>query len=328
MSRIYKIADVVNPNTLHDIGFDRNISFINGYFLSGNLKPKSLCSISIQISNETDLSKISSFTVYEGNDGTIVNKNINSNDKRPIGCKIYYYDGESVPENSSGVFTDIGFYTTFSHVDARYTAVSGSNLSLTNHIYSNVYLRVKIRDTYYWSPWRRDSEFDEIIVSGNQLVADNFYIYLGRTSKTVDNEPWYFQLEDNNPLYFFDGRDLIPYVNYLASQKQDVLTAGTGISIQNNVISATGTTSGYEYYKINLSGCYGDDTATIDHSSNPELENMSRGYYKVTVQRNIYCDPKDSSKTNPFNVNFLLDYGTDNDGVLSHIASANVLVSP
>lgn len=213
MTRIYHVEDIM-------LGFERNNAIHNGYTDAQYLKPKSLCTYSVDrslLEYGYSYKTLSSFAFYNGNDGTVSKTKLTTM-RFPIGCKIYYYAGATLPILSSGSFienTDI--YSTHDDVDARYSAVTGSNISLSSGAVSDVYLRVQIVNSYYWRPYGTVNDGVEIIVDGMSLVAENFYIYLGKTSRVVENEPWHFQLEDNNPLYYFDGKELIPYENYLIS---------------------------------------------------------------------------------------------------------------
>lgn len=139
----------------------------------------------------------------------------------PIGSKIYFYNSET-SSASAGTLWEL--YTQFRHVDARYSAITGESISLGSSTSSSAYyyttavfLRVSI-DGEYWKPYYKDGSTTEIIVSLDQLVSGNYYIYLGRTTAEMgDVNHRYFQLEDNNPLYYYDGTDLIDWATYIAN---------------------------------------------------------------------------------------------------------------
>lgn len=143
----------------------------------------------------------------------------------PIGSKIYYYDNA---ESGGYAGADWVFYSCHKRVDARYTALSGSNVSLgsssnlTIYYYTTaVFLRVMIQD-HCWAPYYKQGQTNEIIVSFDQLVSGNYYIYIGRTASSESSEMHYIiELEDNNPLYYYDGESLIPFSDY------EIIQSGT-----------------------------------------------------------------------------------------------------
>lgn len=140
--------------------------------------------------------------------------------KFPIGSKIYFYNFGTAAA-TAGTLWDV--YTQFRRVDARYSAITGENVSLGSSTSSSAYyyttsvfLLVSM-DGEYWKPYYKDGSTTEIIVSLDQLVSGNYYIYLGRTTAEMgDVNHRYFQLEDNNPLYYYDGTDLIDYATHIA----------------------------------------------------------------------------------------------------------------
>ena len=185
---------------------------------------------------------VSSFTTSSGTGA----KDPITNAVFPIGCKIYYFD-ENVDCIAGQSSMANRFYTSFNGVDARYSAVTGTSLVLGNHptqTASSVYLRVSVSDGY-WSPYYKSGETNEIIVSSNQLVANNFYIYLG---KTKGSSGYTIQLEDNNPLYYYDGSDLIDWASYVSDsafsgcvQSITVGTTTTGEPNTNASVVNSGT---------------------------------------------------------------------------------------
>jgi len=132
----------------------------------------------------------------------------------PIGCKIYYYP-ESTEVGAVTSFYHKQFYTSYKNVDARYSAITGQNVSLGNSNLTSVYLHVDING-HCWFPYFREGSTDELIISPNDFKAGNFYIYLGKKS-VLDLNGYEFQLEDNNPLYYYDGNDLLDWATYDSS---------------------------------------------------------------------------------------------------------------
>lgn len=186
--------------------------------------PKSLAAFCCQNGFSTTM-KLTSFTTTGGSGlkSPITGKGF------PIGCKIYYYDGDIALSGNIGV-TNAKLYTSHKQVDGRYTSIDGANLELGNsptHTQSSVYLHVNVTDNAHWYPYYDARGENDLIVSSNQLQDGHFYIYLG---KTVGTNGYEFQLEDNNPLYYcLDGEVLIDwavyYVEYYANSSHFVTPA-------------------------------------------------------------------------------------------------------
>jgi hypothetical protein len=98
-------------------------------------------------------------------------------------------------------------------VDVRYTAVTGSNIHLEGGERSSVFLRVTLDNDGYWSPFYKEGNDTEIIVTSDDLEAGDFYIYLGKTNGTSD---YTIQLEENHTLYYYDGTKLVDWATYIA----------------------------------------------------------------------------------------------------------------
>ena len=171
---------------------------ING--TSDGIQPFSLCAFAL--SNGGTTMNMTSFTTSGGTgakapiEGKVF----------PIGCKIYYTDSSTAFQSNKS-FISRRFYTSYKKVDARYSAITGTEVSLSTSINSTVYLHVML-DHEYWCPYYKDGSTVELVVTSEQLVSGNFYIYLG---KTTGSEVYEFQLEDNNPLYYYDGEKLIDW---------------------------------------------------------------------------------------------------------------------
>jgi hypothetical protein len=213
-----------------------------------------------------------SFTSNRGSGGT-GNKTVISGNKFPIGSKIYYYNGDAdivTADLSSGNFTSLPFYDSFETVNARYSAVTGTNINLSGSSNSNVYLLVSIIENYkYWTPVGKSTE---IIVTGNNLVSGNFYIYLGKTN---GSDSYTFQLEDNNPLYYYDGTDLIEWSTYVASHYNSAEMVYRYCVMGTSVIGRGEST-------VSIGNVVNSGASFLDN-----LEGMPAGVYKVTLQRNV-----------------------------------------
>lgn len=225
-------------------------------FGTNGLHQKSLCAF--YLTNGGTTMFVSSFTTTSGTSS----KSPITGCTFPIGCKIYYNDSSS--DASSGVSANgTRFYTSFFGVDVRYSAITGTSISLGNNpteTYSTVYLRVSI-DGSYWSPYYKSGETNEIIVSSNQLVADNFYIYLG---KTVGTTGYTIQLEDNNPLYYYNGTSLVDWASYISSVGSSGLPSG-GTTGQ---VLAKASNTNYDVTWVNQGG---GSAGTLDTTNTTAL---------------------------------------------------------
>ena len=172
----------------------------------------------------------------------------------PIGCQIYYHPDE-IAYSADTDFVGKRFYATYDKVDARYSAVDPTNLNLAAGNVSSVYLRVIVKSNG-WSV-SQDPK-DEIIVTADNLIANNWYIYLGKTNG--DENSYTFQLERNHPLYFYDGNDLISYESYFSVDR---------------------------HWYASLPEQTIDNTGIMNYGTNGNLLHLKKGLYKVTVQRNI-----------------------------------------
>lgn len=190
---------------------------------------KSLCA---SASLNSDMAyKMMSFTTTSG---THTSKSSDIGASFPIGCNIYYHPDDT-DFNGNTEFVAKKFYSSYDSVDARYTAIEGYNVALSSGTPSNVYLRVMVSyDGTRWWPYSEKVNTPEIIVSSDDLEADNFYIYLGKVSSS---NVYSFQLEENNPLYYYDGIQLVNWATYIAESRITTYTAGDGISINNGVIA-------------------------------------------------------------------------------------------
>jgi hypothetical protein len=203
----------------------------NGYSNQYGIQPKSLCAFSASAGGATMY--MTSFTTGGGTGNKVPASNL----VFPIGCKIYYYD-ESEAFASMTAFTNKKFYSSFNGVDGRYSAITGYHLSLSSSSTSNVYMRVMVGSTLgYWSPFYKAGTTTEIFVTSDNLVSGEFYIHLG---KTIGTNGVMFQLEDNNPLYYYDSTNgLTDWATYVAkTYGGSSYIAGQGINISGNTISA------------------------------------------------------------------------------------------
>lgn len=229
----------------------------------------------------------------------------------PIGCKIYYYNGDTA---LNGAFSSQRFYTTYNGVDARRSAVTGDNIDLFSDVSGgSVYLRVEIRgNNFEWRPYYKQGETNEIIVSGAQLVDGGFYIYLGRSVVSSD---YMFQLEDNNPLYACvmdgSGTHLVDWATYNSSRtpylvKNIQLFPSSQFPIGNNpIIGNTGIYSRKSYL----------DSGYLE------------GVYKVTLQLHAWWDYPTGTLDTPQPLSVIIKHNT-NDKIAGGTFVIPVMDSP
>ena len=271
-------TDAANKDYVDSKG-DNNLVKLNGYSGQYGITPWSLCAFAVWQGGIT--STMESLTTSGGSSGKPPVTSVSPTISFPIGCKIYYHPDSSFFAMTTA-FTSKNFYATYDDVDARYTAVTGSSIILSSQSASTVYLRVMV-DNGYWKPYYKSGETTEIIVTSNNLVSDNFYIYLG---KTVGDTGYKLQLEDNNPLYYYDGTNLIDWATSQASDAAPSYTAGDGIDINDGVISCTPRPYMKEFLttaSFNSSSVYQRVWQNFVASSNLEV-----GAYKVTLQVHLY----------------------------------------
>ena len=200
--------------------------------------------------------------------------------KFPIGSKIYFYDSEDSAA-TAGTLWEI--YTQFRKIDARYSAITGENVSLGTstslsayYYTTSVFLRVSM-DGEYWKPYYKDGSTTEIIVSLDQLVSGNYYIYLGRTTAEMDDvNHRYFQLEDNNPLYYYDGTNLVDWATRLKTIIEWQSTQDMSLKADKVENATSGNLAGLDYTgNLTDSGVAADEVATLG-------TNQLTNYYKKT----------------------------------------------
>jgi len=260
---------------------DNNLVKLNGYSGAYGITPFSLCAFAVWQGGAT--STMESLTTGGGLNGKPPVTSASPTISFPIGCKIYYHP-DATPFTSSTAFTSKSFYATYEDVDARYTAVTGSSISLGSQSTSSVYLRVSV-DNGYWKPYYKSDSTTEIIVTSNNLVSGDFYIYLG---KTVGSTVYKFQLEDNNPLYFYDGTNLIDWATYIAANTISV-AGGTGLSMNGTVVSYAPVNAKFDLIEQQTISI--GSTGIFEHQKTfSSSTNIPAGQYKVTVMRHVWYD--------------------------------------
>lgn len=224
----------------------------------------------------------------------------NSNAKFPIGCQIYYHpDNTAFTANTD--FATKMFYSSYESVPAAYTAVTGNSINLSNSSASSVFLRVSVNGANtHWSPYYKAGATTEIIVTSNNLVSSNFYIYLGKTNGNSQG----FQLEDNHPLYYYDGSKLIDWANYIAeleastisSQYLTIYSNGFNLALDTTISSGQQVAMTLSGSQSSLSGQFklsshltlfgsgnADSRVEVRLMANPNYTNENERYYPIAA---------------------------------------------
>lgn len=292
-------TDAANKQYVDDAIGNTYVSF-NGVADTYGIQQKSLCAFAF-----TAYPTAMAMTSFTTSGGT-GSKTPITNRWFPIGCKIYYHDGDS---QFTGSFTSKKFYSTYNGVDVRYSSVTGTSVSLSSA--KAVYLMVEVSNNGFWKPFYKSGETNEIVVTDN-LAIGHFYIYLGRT---VGSTGYMFQLEDNNPLYACvmdgSGTHLVDWATYNSSRtpylvKNIQLFPSSQFPIGNNPI--IGNTRIYSR-KSYLDGSY--------------LE----GVYKVTLQLHAWWDYSTGTLDTPQPLSVIIKHNT-NDKIAGGTFVIPVMDSP
>lgn len=172
------------------------------------VKRYSLCAVTAD-------NKISSFTTSYGTGA-----------KNPVDLDFkigqpLFYRGLSTDVSAGATFETVSFYVSQYYFDMRY---SGTNTILTSSIGKghDIYLEVTVdpqAGTY--RPTAR------LLVTDAQLVQGNFYIHVGR-QYSIDTSYWYrCSLLATNPLYYYDGTNLVSYDIWRANVLSDGIASST-----------------------------------------------------------------------------------------------------
>ena len=174
--------------TLANVAFTFGGSVADVY----GVKRYSLCAV-------TSGGKMSSFTTTHG---TGAKSPVDLDFK--IGQPLFYRDSDT--EVSAGTtFSTASFFVSYSNFNMRYT---GTNTLLTSSIGKghDIYLEVSVdpqAGTY--RPTVR------LLVTDAQLVQGKFYIHVGRQQSNTASYWYRCNLLASNPLYYYDGTNLVPY---------------------------------------------------------------------------------------------------------------------
>ena len=290
-------TDAVNKAYVDNLS-ENGVVKLNGYSDSYGIHQRSLCAFALYVGGTT--MTMTSFTTTGGTGS----KSPITGIVFPIGCKIYYH-GETEAFAATTSFTSKEFYASHNSVNARYSAVTGSSIRLSSSSASTVYLRVLVANGY-WFPYYKNGFTTENIVTSDNLVSGDFYIYLG---KTAGANSYTFQLEDNNPLYYYDGTKLIDWATYVAEQNAGATyVGGSGINISGNVISAAQKIWSTE---LNNEAFDSQRTTSLNPSSPNQMSAV--GLYKISAMFTL-------------GTGNTLDYATEAQVLLQ--ATANGYVEP
>jgi hypothetical protein len=290
-------TDAVNKAYIDNLS-ENGVVKLNGYSGNVGIHQRSLCAFALSAGGAT--MTMTSFTTTGGTGS----KSPITGIVFPIGCKIYYH-GETEAFAATTSFTSKEFYASHNSVNARYSAVTGSSISLSSSSASTVYLRVLVANGY-WFPYYKPGSVPEIIVTSDHLVSGDFYIYLG---KTIGSNSYTFQLEDNNPLYYYDGTKLVDWATYIAQQNAGATyVGGAGINISGNAISIAQKVWSTELSNVSFNS---QRTTSLNPSSPNQMSAV--GLYKISAMFTL-------------GTGNTLDYATEAQVLLQ--ATANGYVEP
>lgn len=223
-----------------DSYYDSNTTYtlINAYYNFGStlagthgIKKYGLCAI-------TDDGKLSTFTTTSG---TGAKDAVDSEFK--LGQPIFYNAATSdIAENTQ--LTSENFHVSRLYFDMRYTGTNTVLSSAIGHGH-DVYLEVTVNPEAgtYTPTWR-------LLVTDAQLNPYNFYIHVGRQQSNSSSYWNRCSLLANNPLYYYDGTNLIPYDTWRASALQKQLAnVYRFVDCEAWYISQNDPVSEYEYSK-------------------------------------------------------------------------------
>lgn len=199
MSRVYKIQ---TPSSLvnNDIPLEDNLSLVGGNISStGTFAPGILF-----VCHDGTIKPL--VTVSSGT-GTFTKIWV------PIGENIYYYGGkDTLTTGPVDALSEV--YSSYYNVPLVINGGSASSFSAdpTEMGFSTkvtVYLQVSVNTTTHcWEP--------AALCSSDGLVSGRYYIKLGYMTEK-SNGDGHFMLEDNNPLFYYDGTNMIEYENIAGS---------------------------------------------------------------------------------------------------------------
>lgn len=215
MGRVVSIADPSNASIQHPIALEDNAVSLSGWCSDeGSIRNNSLVAL-------TDAYGMIQ-ALYEGYNFTT--------ESFPIGCNIYCYIGNNnisdcniinnIVVDSGDLFeTKLNFYSSYYDLSINVNGGDYDNYFANG---DDVFLKVNIDATgTKWTP--------VALVGSSHLIEKYFYIrlgaYTGDTSSQSQSMADKFMLEDNNPLYYYDGTNLIEYSVWLAKQNQPGTTS-------------------------------------------------------------------------------------------------------
>lgn len=208
-----------------------------------------------------------------------------------------FYRGASSDVSAGATFSSTDFYISFYQFDIRYT---GTNTLLTSSIGKghDIYLEVSVNpQAGTYRPTER------LLVTDAQLVQGKFYIHVGR-QQSNNASYWYrCTLLASNPLYYYDGTNLISYSTWRANVyslaiQETADWVSYDLNNQRGWIETTGTffTIGSSDHTFNLGSFHPNDKLelsvglTVANADNKgtrkilfkvDLIDMSEGYINV-----------------------------------------------
>ena len=137
----------------------------------------------------------------------------------PIGAKIYAVSS-SLTKNTAYEFSS-GLRTTCTEFDIRYSSVYHNLAIFPNSSFNRIYMVVNIdsSNNTFTLTTQNTSGYTNNFTNQRSLIAGNFYIEIGFNS--ANDTSYYYCLVQDNPLYYYDGTNLVPYAVYRSGGTDD-----------------------------------------------------------------------------------------------------------
>lgn len=233
---------------------------------------------------------------------------IPSSIKFVIGSKIF--TGVTISADSS--VNNISNIKTTGIVDLRYSAVRYNTTLIPANTYNKVYMPISINPSTGVFNLKTESFTAGSGTSNTNFTTKNFntgsfYMFIGHSSEYngsgINNN---IMLEEEHPIYYYDGINLISYEQYLTNTLQTSINLIDGsialidgsISLLDNSVNIINTSIGIIDNSINL---IDGSISLIDGSIS--LFNTSLGILDVSVKRNsVYYAQADVVSATKWNV--------------------------
>ena len=161
---------------------------------------------------------------FTATSGTGTGKNVTTY-KFPIGQTLFIREDAISAGQTTAYYT---FYQAIVYTDIRYCMCNwnASRVSTTTEVEYFMHVSVD-HDAATFSPLKDTRTVNNIVINDhivtksldrNELNAGNFYIHVGYRYYDSTSYPFYTSIDINNPLYYYDGTNLIEYEIWKSQQ--------------------------------------------------------------------------------------------------------------